>query len=138
MFLRLQCHGCSHPPPRAHVPSFLPSRASKFYIAAAVVVVVLFCFSISFPFAQPWRPPPLLPGGGCTELNLTLQEMAQIAVVQGDYDGRGQQSCKSNFDHFYIEAQPPCSHSLCEAPTPLLTQLTNSPSSGCGWPVLGS
>ena len=43
--------------------------------------------------------------------------------TQGDYDGRGQQSCKCNFVHFYIEVRPPCSHSLCEAPTPLLTQL---------------
>ena len=41
MSLRLQCHGCSHPPPRARVPSFLPSRASKFYIAVAAAVVVV-------------------------------------------------------------------------------------------------
>ena len=26
---------------------------------------------------------------------------------QGDYDGRGQQSGKCNFVHFYIEARPP-------------------------------
>ena len=28
---------------------------------------------------------------------------------QGDYDGRGQQSCKCNFVHFYSGARPPCS-----------------------------
>ena len=38
-----------------------------------------------------------------------------VSGHQEDYDGRGQQSCKCNFVHFYIEAWPPCSHSLCEA-----------------------
>ena len=33
---------------------------------------------------------------------------------QGDYDGRGQQSGKCNFVHFYIEALPPCSHPLVD------------------------
>ena len=28
---------------------------------------------------------------------------------QVDYDGRGQQSCKCNFVHFYSGARPPCS-----------------------------
>ena len=28
---------------------------------------------------------------------------------QGDYNGRGQPSCKCNFVHFYKKARPPCS-----------------------------
>ena len=37
---------------------------------------------------------------------------------QRDSDGRRQRSCKCNFVHFYIEARPPCWHSLCEARPP--------------------
>ena len=48
--------------------------------------------------------------------------MAAVCCImcadQGDYDGRGQQSCKCNFVNFYIEARPPRSQSLCEVPTP--------------------
>ena len=44
---------------------------------------------------------------------------------QGDYDGRGQQSCRCNFVHFYSGAQPPCSQ-LVWGLAPMLTA-----SSGC-------
>ena len=49
---------------------------------------------------------------------LLTESQAQVALhtrvwcSQGDYDGRGQQSCNCNYVHFYKEARPPCSHSL--------------------------
>ena len=46
---------------------------------------------------------------------------------QVDYDGRGQQSCKCNFVHFYSGARHPCSQ-LVWGPAPMLKA-----SSGCGW-----
>ena len=44
-----------------------------------------------------------------------------VSGHQGD-DERVQQSykCNCNYVLFYIEARPPCSQSLCEAPTPWL------------------
>ena len=38
--------------------------------------------------------------------------------------------------HFYIEALPPCSHSLCEAPTPLLTHSSTDQLPAKCWPMI--
>ena len=50
-----------------------------------------------------------------------------LEQTQGDYDGRGQQSCKCNFVHFYSGARP-LSSLLQWVRAPMLT-----PSLGCDW-----
>ena len=58
--------------------------------------------------------------------------MAAVCCImcadQGDYDGRGQQSCKCNFIHFYKEARP----------APMLTFTKRpGPYAHTAWAVIG-